>query len=101
MGLSTHESNHYACQEANLLTFKHYVNKIKIISALKLFVYPCRFFNKLKSFMIKNSDFFRDIYDILLNEYDIESLFENDRDAILSRIFFIQRNEQQMRYFME
>ena len=51
--------------------------------------------------MIKNSDFFRDIYDILLNEYDIESLFENDRDAILSRIFFIQRNEQQMRFFME
>ena len=78
LGLSTHESNHYACQEANLLTFKHYVNKIKIISALKLFVYPCRFFDKLKSFMIINSDFFRYLYDILLNEYEIKSVFRND-----------------------
>ena len=27
---SYHESNHYACQEAQLLTFEHFLNRLKI-----------------------------------------------------------------------
>ena len=29
--------------------------------------------------------------------YDIDSVFDNDEDAIISRILFVQRNEEQMR----
>ena len=38
LGLSMHESNHYACQEANLLTFQHFVNKLKIGTLYCFFV---------------------------------------------------------------
>ena len=34
---------------------------------------------------------------ILKDTYDVQSLFDNDIDAILSRIQFVQNHEQQMR----
>ena len=37
LGLSTHESNHYACQEAELLIFKHLINRFQINTTFRLF----------------------------------------------------------------
>ena len=38
-----------------------------------------------------------EVLNILKDTYDVESLFDNDFDGILSRIQFIQNHEQQMR----
>ena len=38
LNLSYHESNHFACQEAKLLTFENYLNKIRIFSTLRLLI---------------------------------------------------------------
>ena len=41
--------------------------------------------------------FLKDIYSILRDFYDIDSLLCNDRDAIISRIAYVQNHESQMR----
>ena len=90
LGLSTHESNHYACQEARLLTFKHLLNKIRIMTALRFYNFPCDYFRKISYFLNVSSVFFNEVKNLALEEYNIESLFENDRDAILSKILYVQ-----------
>ena len=52
MNLSTHESNHYACQEARLFTFDHLISKIQICAALRFMESPC-------DFIIKNLNFLK------------------------------------------
>ena len=95
--LSTHESNHYACQEAQMLTFNPYMNKIKIMTVLRLFKSPCASIAKNISFWTISSSFYAEIADIFLKEYGIENIMDNDRDAIVSRIWFIQNREGTMR----
>ena len=67
LSLSYHESNHYACQEATMFTFKHYLNKIKYISALRLFGAPCEFIAKAKTFLDISSQFLNEMKAIFMN----------------------------------
>ena len=97
MNLSTHESNHYACQEARLFTFDHLVNKIKIFAGLRFIEAPCDFILKNLNFLKISSFYYKEIRLMLLNKYNIDSLLDNDRDAIMSRIIFVQNHEPQTR----
>ena len=38
-----------------------------------------------------------EVFNILEKEYGIDSITDNDKDAIISRICFIQNHEKQMR----
>ena len=95
--VSTHESNHYVCQEASLYTFEHFINKQKILSSLRYINKPCIFIEKILSFLTVSSFFFRDVYSMLNTNYELDSLTDNDRDAIMSRISFVQNHETQLR----
>ena len=97
LNLSMHESNHYACQESNLLTFKHLVNKMKVDAAVRFILKPCNFIENLTHFLKISSVMIKEVTGILNDIYDIDSMFDNDTDAILSRIHFVQNHEQQMR----
>ena len=97
LNLSYHESNHYACQEAQVFTFYHYINKLKIMNALRILSKPCHFISKLKDFFRLSSVFINHVYGILDRVYQLDSLLLNDRDAIISRICFVQNHEKQMR----
>ena len=101
LNLSSHESNHYACQESNLLTFEHLINKIKILAAFRFFCSPCDFIKKAINFLYISSMFLKQIFIISKNKYDIDMLFENDIDAVMSRILFVQQRESQMRTAIE
>ena len=95
--LSSHESNHYACQEAQLLTFQHFINKLKIMAVIRLFSKPCAFIRKIEDHMYISSFLLSEVSNILKTDYDVDTVFENDRDAIYSRICFVQNHEKQMR----
>ena len=95
--LSTHESNHYACQEAGLFTFEHLMNKIQIFTGLRFMVSPCEFMFKNYNFFRISSFYFKELRLLSRNKYSIDSLVENDKDAILSRICFVQNHEPQLR----
>lgn len=97
LNLSSHESNHFACQEAQLLIFHHFINKMKICTSLRLFLWPCAFIKKILNYMLASSFLLSEVRNILRNDYDVDSLFDNDKDAIISRIWFTQNHEQQMR----
>ena len=97
LNLSSHESNHFACQEGNLFTFPHFINKIKISAALRFMIKPCAFIEKIRHFIYISSVMMNEVHDILKEVYDVYSLLDNDFDAILSRIQFIQNREQQKR----
>ena len=101
--VSYHESNHYACQEAHLFTFEHLVNKIKISTAYRLITNPCDFFIKVKDFMKFSSALFRDVHELLQEKYGVDSLIDNDCEALIARITFIQNHKEQMRgpWFVE
>ena len=58
---------------------------------------PCNFILRILDFFIVSSEFLQDVYSILRDFYDIDSLLFNDKHAILSRIGFVQNHEPQMR----
>ena len=97
LGLSYHESNHFACQEANLMIFKHFLNVNKILSVLRLFRKPCIFVQKCLIFLYVSSILLKDVHQILEKDYNVDSVFDNDADALIARICFVQNHERQMR----
>ena len=95
--LSMHESNHYACQEANILMFRHLLNKMKITTIYRFIMRPCTFIYKAISFFKISSAILCDVRTILMKTYQVDSLFDNDINAIFSRIQFTQNHESQLR----
>ena len=100
-GLSYHESNHYACQEAKLYIFEHLVNKIKILFVMRLLSKPCNFLRNLLSFFTVSSVAYKEVCELLWHKYDIDSLEDNDKAAIIARIGYIQNHESQLRVAWE
>ena len=80
-----------------MLTFQHLINKSIILSAIRLILVPCHFISRVMSFFMTSSVVINQAYEIIRNVYDIDSLVDNDRDAIMSRICYVQRSERQMR----
>ena len=101
LGLSYHESTHYACQEAKLYTFEHLVNKFKILFVMRLICSPCNFIRNLLSFLTVSSVLYNEICELLWCKYDVDSLEDNDKAAIMSRISYVQNHEPQLRVAWE
>ena len=97
IGVSTHESNHFACQETNLLLFGHLMNKVKISAFHRFITRPCRIVQKAWAFLMVSSVLAESVREILYKEYDVLSLYDNDINAIYSRIQYKQNHEAQMR----
>ena len=97
LGLSTHESNHYACQEARLLTFKHLLNKMKVLTVFRLFLSPCNYIAKNWSFFGISSCFCTEIAELFREEYSIGNVLDDDIDAVEARILYVQNHEETMR----
>ena len=97
LGVSTHESNHFVCQESSLFTFEHLLNKLKLFLILRVFNDPCAFIEKTLNFLVLSSVLLNEIRDIFIHNYEIELLFEQDREALISRIVYVQSHETPMR----
>ena len=92
-----HESNHFACQEARLLTFTHLLNKVKINSIHRIFMKACSFIDKIRNYLSVSSEILADVRKVLRSMYDVDSVFDNDLCAIFSGIEYVQNHESQMR----
>ena len=97
INLSYHESNHYACEQAQLLIFDHYLNKLKMQFTYRLYLSPCLFLEKIMKYMYTSSILFEEVNKVFSDLYGIDDLFDNDKQAVLSRIIYVQNHESQMR----
>ena len=77
--------------------FEHLINKCKITCATRILSKPCLFIEKLVDFFNIYSVMLKSVCSILREKYQVDSIDENDIDAILSRIQYVQNHESQMR----
>ena len=97
IGVSYHESNHYACQQAQTLTFEHFLNSLKMQFMFRLNLSPCPFIEKVMKYLCVSSVFFREVSEVSIDKYQIDDLLGNDRQAVASRVSYVQNHESQMR----
>ena len=86
-------SNHIACKEANIHTFPHLIN-IKVMNHMRKFVFSnnscCK---QLKYYFQFNSIIVKMFIDKFEREYGISDIFNNDLDALHSRVKFTEDRE--------
>ena len=58
---------------------------------------PCEFFMKTKDFMFFSSVLYRNVLELLQQKYGVDSFIDNDYEALIARIIFVQNHEEQMR----
>lgn len=93
LGIPRYFSNHYACEILNMMTFEHFVNFkiLKFYFLLNKCNSPC--FTQLKIYFMRMSNFREEVEEMAYLKYNLRDILGNDFDAIVSRIYFVQRNE--------
>ena len=95
LGAPRYASSHIAADICSLPLLKEHVivNKINFYNRLEQNLNPII---KTNSFSLRNGLFFKDFSNFFKNKYDIY-MNGNDKDALISRIMFCQRNQQRTR----
>ena len=93
LGLSKRDSNHYVCYLLDQLTFEHLRNlrMLKYYRWLRNCSSPCIVPNR--HYFINNSLLKRQIDSIFLEKYEMYDAYDNDIDAVISRMKYIQFRE--------
>jgi len=93
IGLPKRFSNHLVCNELGVLTFEHLTNwkRIRFLFWLNSCTSPC--FSSLKIYFMRFSNVKRVVDSISFRLYGISNILDNEYDAIISRIFFVQNTE--------
>ena len=98
VNLAPWDSNHTACELANMQIFKHLVNSrilSFLLSILKI-KSPC--LNDLKYFLQFDSCILNRVSTIFRTQYNVHNILDNDPQALFSRINFMQRFEERSNY---
>ena len=93
VGCTKYFSNHLVCNFLSTMTFEHFIN----VKCFKFFRRLCinnsSCFNRVQPYFKRHSNFRIFLENIFLNKYDVRDILENDFDAILARVSFIQNRE--------
>ena len=94
LGLSKRDSNHYACYLLDQLTFENMrmLKTLQYYRWLKNCSSPCVTANKF--YFMNNSAIKHRIDQMFYEKYQIENIDDNDIDAIISRMKFVQYREE-------
>jgi hypothetical protein len=85
-------SSHEICERADILTFPHLVN-LRCYQFLNRILYKNNaFLNIIKTYVTKYSSLIFIINQIFFNIYGVQNLLDNDRDAIIARIYYVDRH---------
>ena len=98
LGFPIFYSNHFTCSVLNAFTFEHYINLkcIRFLFWLIINEGPC--FILHKCYFLNMSLYKKKIHEMCVNKYDLSNILDNDFDAIVSRISFIQDREPTSMY---
>lgn len=98
LGKSKIYGNHDACEEAGLPTLKHLINWKMISFAFNLMNSKSPCLLNYKSYLITDSKIFKEVKNIFCQVYSLQNVFDNDFDAVISRISFVQAREPRRVY---
>ena len=101
VGLEVWRSNHDACEKMGIDVFKHLLSKRMINFYFSAISSNCRMFRKLKYHFMLSSQLYRFLKHRFLNLYQINEILGNDKNALLSRVGYVQRNEPRSNYVYE
>lgn len=91
------ESNHFVCDRVNMLTCNHLLNMYMFRYIFSLLKSNSVCIVPFKLYLSDQSKIVRDIIEIARKCYNIENLLDNDFDAIVSRIQYVQDREESTR----
>ena len=91
-------SNHIVCMNLGVLVFKHFLNfnVFKFMNWLSRCVSPC--FETHKMYFMKSSLFRKCIDRISSENYGIRNILDNDFEAVVARLYYVQSNEESSLY---
>ena len=93
LGVPWSMSNRKACHALNLSPFRHLINRKFVNFSFSLMRNNSHCILPVKHFLLNKSVFSVKIKSIFSNAYGITDLFDNDFDAIMSRIAFVESAE--------
>ena len=98
LGLPKYFSNHYACSTLDRLTFEHLMNfrAMRFIFWLNECESPC--FSRYKLFFMNRSKLSKYVNNVFEDKYSVLGVLENDYDALMSRIRYVQNHEYSSLY---
>lgn len=91
-------SSHAICEEAGLLTFQHLANLRTFNFIQRILCKNNPFFNLIKRHLLYYSSQFDEVFKTFRKIYSIYNLFENDPDAVVARIMFVDRHDPRSQY---
>ena len=91
-------SNHDCCEILGLLTFKHFLNSARLKFILRILKIPCVFISKIVPFLKIKSICFNELELLFKDVYNVNNILDNDKEALIARIFYIDRREPRSNY---
>ena len=101
MGVSRIHSNHNICEEAGLPIFYHLTNLRMLAYAFNLFNSRSVCLAPHKSYFLYHSNFIQCLKENFNCTYNISNIFENEYDALISRVIFVQTRERRSTYYLQ
>ena len=98
LNMAPWDSNHTACERSNMPIFKHFLNSRILSFSIGLLNSNSRCLDSLKYYIRYDSFLIRRVNEIFKSQYNVENVFNNDIEAVRSRINFIQRTEERSNY---
>ena len=92
------ESNHVAFELVKVDLFKHLQAKRMYKFCRSMCKSNCALLKKLKYYFNFNFVIKKSVENIFLMKYNVNRVFDNDFNAVLSRIDYVQRNEPRSSY---
>ena len=88
------------CMQLNTVTFNHLINfrMARFLHSLKNSSSSCLF--KHKFYFTENSFLKSFVFSTWQNIYDVDNILENDLDALMSRILYVQIREPSSMYIL-
>ena len=98
-GCPKYYSNHYTCNLLHSFTFEHWLNFQVLQFYISLIGRDSSCFLGLGRFLRSSSMLRSNLDKIYFDKYQINDVLENDIDAIISRIFYVQDHEDSSWFF--
>ena len=97
-GLEVWRNNHDACERMGIVIFKHFFTKRMLNFYFSVISSKCKMVQKLKYHFMLSSQLYKFLKHRFQNMHEVNELLGNDKNALIARVSFVQRNEPRSNY---